>query len=39
MQYYLGIESIIFQCDRKGLRKNEQYLLKKMDGTYSTEKN
>ena len=39
MQYYHGIESIIFQCDRNGLRKNEQYLLKKMDGTYSTEKN
>ena len=39
MQYYLGIESIVFQCTRKGHRKHEKYLLKKIDGTYSTEKN
>ena len=39
MQYYHGIETIVFQCDSKGLNKNEKYLLKKMDGTYSTSTN
>ena len=39
MQYYHGIESIVFQCDSKGQNKNEKYLLKKMDGTYSTSTN
>ena len=39
MQYYHGIETIVLQCDKKGQKKNEQYLLKKLDGSYSTEKN
>jgi methyltransferase-like protein len=39
MQYYHGIETIVLQCDSKGLNKKEKYLLKKMDGTYSTSTN
>ncbi len=39
MQHYHGIETIVFQCGKNLRNKDERYLLKKLDGTYSTEKN